>query len=241
MFFNPDPQVLGDILSDQVHGINVVYAILTGKGIEDSEKIRIAHVVQQTLQSYLHQGVQSYHRLYEIAAEIIRQGGNGILNGGGIAYGGIIGAMPGYANGMSATVGLPGAHTPTSYHPHHPLQIQQPHQQAVSYPYGGLALNTAGISGGYTYGVHAMPGTAQQVMVPPGSSIRTGFISPMEGHLPASMSVSDGVHHHQLAPDLPALSTITATSGIVNPALEDNHYEQRPVMVATRAGSNEPQ
>ncbi|OMJ23836.1 Pumilio domain-containing protein [Smittium culicis] len=65
LFFNPEHQVLDDILSDQVHGANVILNALTSSCVDNSEKARIARRIQSALVPLQLQGVQGYHGLYE--------------------------------------------------------------------------------------------------------------------------------------------------------------------------------
>ncbi|PVU87261.1 hypothetical protein BB561_006408 [Smittium simulii] len=71
LFFNPEPQVLDDILSDQVHGASVVYKVLCSSCVDDSEKIRIASRVKSSLLPLLQQGVQGYQKLNEVVDSIL--------------------------------------------------------------------------------------------------------------------------------------------------------------------------
>ncbi|PVU84993.1 hypothetical protein BB560_007191 [Smittium megazygosporum] len=71
LFFNPEPQVLDDVLSDQVHGTNVVYKTLCSFNVDESEKVRIASRVKGVLLPLLQQGIQGYQKLNETVDNIL--------------------------------------------------------------------------------------------------------------------------------------------------------------------------
>ncbi|OLY82723.1 Pumilio domain-containing protein [Smittium mucronatum] len=71
LFFNPEHQVLDDILSDQVHGANVVLNVLTCDSVDDSEKVRIAHRIKSSLIPFQMQGIQGYQCIYEVVDSIL--------------------------------------------------------------------------------------------------------------------------------------------------------------------------
>ncbi|OMH82568.1 Pumilio domain-containing protein [Zancudomyces culisetae] len=71
LFFNPEPQVLEDIVSDQVHGASLVLRILSCSNIDDIEKLRISVRVQASLQPLQKQGVQGYQKLADLVDSIL--------------------------------------------------------------------------------------------------------------------------------------------------------------------------
>ncbi|PVU98651.1 hypothetical protein BB559_001384 [Furculomyces boomerangus] len=76
LFFNPEPQVLDDILADQVHGANVVLRVLLSSSVDDNEKTKIASHIQSSLVMLQHQGVQGYHKLFDVVDQILKNNPN---------------------------------------------------------------------------------------------------------------------------------------------------------------------
>ncbi|KAJ1915370.1 hypothetical protein H4219_004355 [Mycoemilia scoparia] len=200
LFFNPEPQVLTDILSDQVHGFNVVYSILTGKSIEEGDKARLAEVVQTTLKPFLHQGAHIYRRLLEYTKEILHQTDKPF-------------GMPGYVNGLMAPAGV---QLPSNYQM---MGMPNPGLSAhpLSYPYdpsmqlnanSSLSYSMPGYPMGGTTGGLATASSSLHMNYPPGGSgymvMGNPHLSSVDGASGASNgSLSPMGHHHQPTSQMP--------------------------------------